>query len=31
LTLTSSTNPVFIEVWRHSLSTIYMRYLGQFA
>jgi hypothetical protein len=31
LTLTSATNPVFIEVWRHSLSTIYMRYLGQFA
>ena len=31
LTLTSSSNPVFIEVWRHSLSTIYMRYLGQFA
>jgi hypothetical protein len=31
LTLTSSSNPVFIEVWRHSLGTIYMRYLGQFA
>jgi hypothetical protein len=31
LTLTSSTNPVFVEVWRHSLGTIYMRYLGQFA
>lgn len=31
LTLTSSTNPVIIEVWRHSLETIYMRYLGQFS
>lgn len=31
LTLTSSTNPVIIEVWRHSLETIYMRYLGTFA
>ena len=31
LTLTSATDPMFIEVWRHSQSVIYMRYLGQFA
>ena len=31
LTLTSSTNPVFIEVWRHSAAVIYMRYIGAFA
>jgi hypothetical protein len=31
LTLTSSTDPIFIEVWRHSQSVIYMRYIGQFA
>lgn len=31
LTLPSTTNPVIIEVWRHSLNTIYMRYLGVFA
>jgi hypothetical protein len=31
LTLTSATDPMFVEVWRHSQSVIYMRYLGQFA
>ena len=31
LTLTSSTNPTFIEVWRHSAEVIYMRYIGEFA
>ena len=31
LTLDSSTDPVIIEVWRHSQEVIYMRYLGKFA
>ena len=31
LTLTSNTDPVFIEVWRHSQEFIYMRYLGSFS
>lgn len=31
LTVSSSTNPVLIEIWRHSSSNIYMRYLGQFS
>jgi hypothetical protein len=31
LTLTSSTDPVFVEVWRHSTAVIYMRYVGAFA
>ena len=31
VTLTSATDPVFIEVWRHSLDTIYMRYLGLYS
>ena len=31
LTLTSASNPVFIEVWRHSEAVIFMRYLGQFS
>jgi len=31
LTLTSATNPVIIEVWRHSQEIIFMRYIGQFA
>lgn len=31
LTLTSSTDPIFIEVWRHSAAVIYMRYIGAFA
>lgn len=30
LTLNSTTDPVIIEVWRHSQETIYMRYLGKF-
>jgi len=31
LTLTSTTDPVFIEVWRHSQEFIYMRHLGTFS
>lgn len=31
LTLTSSDNPVIIEVWRHSQELIFMRYVGQFS
>jgi hypothetical protein len=31
LTLDSSTDPVIIEVWRHSQEVIFMRYLGKFA
>ena len=31
LTLTSTSNPVFIEVWRHSAEVIFMRYIGAFA
>lgn len=29
--LTSQTDPVFIEVWRHRQNEIFMRYLGQFS
>jgi len=31
LTLTSATNPVLIEIFRHSADVIYMRYIGEFA
>lgn len=31
LIVNSATDPIFIEVWRHSESTIFMRYLGQFS
>lgn len=31
VTVTSTTDPVFIEVWRHASEVIYMRYLGQFS
>ena len=31
LTLTSATDPIFIEIWRHSTAVIYMRYIGAFA
>ena len=31
LTLTSATDPVIIEVLRHSAAVIYMRYIGEFA
>ena len=31
LTLTSATDPVMIEVWRHNSTVIYMRYIGAFA
>ena len=31
LTLTSATDPVIIEVFRHSTAVIYMRYIGAFA
>jgi len=30
-TLTSSTDPVLVEVWRHNDSVIYLRYLGSFS
>lgn len=30
-TVDSSTDPVFIEVWRHSNDVIYFRHLGQFS
>lgn len=30
LTLTSATDPVIIEVWRHDSAVIYMRYIGTF-
>jgi len=30
LVLTSTSDPVIIEVWRHSQETIYMRYVGKF-
>jgi hypothetical protein len=29
-TVTSATNPVFIEVWQHSPDVIFLNYLGQF-
>jgi len=29
-TLESASDPVFVEVWRHSADVIFMRYLGQF-
>jgi hypothetical protein len=31
LTITSATNPVFIEVWQHDANTIFLNYLGAFA
>lgn len=31
LTAASATDPIIIEMWRHDLNTIYMRYLGEFA
>lgn len=31
LTVTSATNPVFIEVWRHSETVIFLNYLGSFS
>ena len=31
LTLNSATDPVIIEVWRHSEEVIYMNFLGKFA
>jgi len=31
LTLDSETDPVFVEVWRHSADVIFMRYLGKFS
>ena len=30
LTSSNATNPVIIEVWRHSEETIFMHYIGQF-
>jgi hypothetical protein len=31
LTVTSATNPIFVEVWQHNANTIFLNYLGQFA
>ena len=31
LTLTSATDPIIVEVFRHSTAVIYMRYIGEFA
>lgn len=31
VTIDSSSDPVFIEVWRHSADTIFMRYLGKYS
>ena len=31
VSLISTQNPIFIEVWRHSEETIFMRYIGEFA
>ncbi len=31
LTVTSTTNPVIIEIWQHSTDTIFLNYLGQFS
>lgn len=31
LTVSSAIDPIFIEIWRHSLSAIYLRYLGQYS
>jgi len=30
LTVTSRSDPIFIDVWRHSNEVIYVRYLGQY-
>ena len=31
LTISSTTNPTFIEVWRHRNDEIFLRYLGQYS
>lgn len=31
VTIDSTSNPTFIEVWRHSADVIFMRYLGQYS
>jgi hypothetical protein len=31
VTIESATDPVFIEVWRHSSEVIFMRYLGKYS
>ena len=31
LTVTSDTNPIFVEVWQHDANTIFLNYLGQFS
>lgn len=31
VTIDSATDPVFIEVWRHSSEVIFMRYLGKYS
>ena len=31
ITVTSDTNPIFIEVWQHNADVIFLNYLGQFS
>ena len=31
ITLDSTTDPVFVEVWRHNSDTIFLRYLGKYS
>jgi hypothetical protein len=31
LTVTSATNPVFIEIWQHDANVVFLNYLGPFA
>lgn len=31
ITVTSDTNPVFVEVWQHSADVIFLNYVGQFS
>lgn len=31
VTVTSATNPIFIEVWQHSTDIIFLNYLGQYS
>lgn len=31
LTTANKTNPVFVEIWRHSLDKVFLRYLGTFS
>jgi hypothetical protein len=31
ITVTSDTNPVFVEVWQHNSDVVFLNYLGQFS